>query len=361
MNQSTLVVLDAALPAERREWLRRWRGWPAREPMGHPTYAALFAKPEDRVVCLASGTDNEGVLFPLVIRPLRTAPWAHQAEDRWDATTPYGYGGPFSWGRSAPSDGQFWRNATRWLHGEKVVTLFVRLSLFPEDRSEYLGDAADLTANVVRSLECSAEALWMDYAHKVRKNVNAARRAGLEFELDIGGKRLEDFLAIYHATMDRRAAAAQYHFSRDFFERLIREMPEAVAFAHILDAGKPVSTEILLRSPRRLYSFLGGTRSDAFEKRPNDLLKHEVADWGRKEGLSAFVLGGGYAGEDGIYHYKRAFAPHGSVPFKVGRVTLDPAAAAELTERRREYEASRGIPWAPTTSFFPPYRAGPHE
>ena len=31
------------------------------------------------------------------------------------------------------------------------------------------------------------------------------------------------------------------------------------------------------------------------------------------------VLGGGYGADDGIFRYKRSFAPHGLVPFFVGR------------------------------------------
>ena len=34
------------------------------------------------------------------------------------------------------------------------------------------------------------------------------------------------------------------------------------------------------------------------------------------------MLGGGYGADDGIFRYKRSFAPHGLVPFFVGRRVL---------------------------------------
>jgi len=357
MRDPRFIVLDAAKADGRAEWTRRWRAWPEQEPMAHPAYASLFARAGDRALCLASGDDAAGVLYPLILRPLATEPWASAAEGSWDAVTPYGYGGPFAWGSPPPAAEPFWEAAEAWLLGAKVVTSFARLSLFPEEMIAFRGEVAELMPNVVRELKLDADALWMDYAHKVRKNVNAARRAGLTFEVDEEGRRLEEFLTIYESTMDRRNAGEGYYFPRTFFETIVRELPRGFLFAHVLDAGRVVSTELVLRSGSHLYSFLGGTLADAFEKRPNDLLKHEVAEWGRREGYGAYVLGGGYGGPDGIFKYKLSFAPGGEVAFRVGRAVHDPPAVAALLEQRRAFEAARGTPWAPAPTFFPPYRA----
>lgn len=357
MRVAGFTVLDAADVAERAEWLRRWGAWPGREPMAHPAYVTLFARPGDRAICLAGGDDEAGVLYPLVLRPLAAEPWAMPGESRWDATTPYGYGGAFAWGQPPPGAGPFWAAAEAWLRAAGVVTSFARLALFPEELLAFQGEVADLMPNVVRSLDLDAEGLWRDYAHKVRKNVNAARRAGLAFELDAEGRRLDEFLGIYESTMDRRNAAEGYYFPRTFFETVIREMPGAYLFAHVLDAGRVVSTELVLRSSRRLYSYLGGTLAEAFDKRPNDLLKHEVAEWGRSQGLSAYVLGGGYGGPDGIFKYKLSFAPAGEVPFRVGRAVHDLDAVRGLVDRRRAFAAASGAAWSPRQGFFPAYRA----
>jgi hypothetical protein len=297
------------------------------------------------------------VLYPLVLRPLGVEPWAEVGEACWDAVTPYGYGGPFRWGSPSLPDRHFWEPAESWLRRGGVVCTFARLSLFPDEQLEFRGEVATLMPNVVRSLDVSPDELWRDYAHKVRKNVSTARRAGLAFELDIDGNRLDEFLGIYESTMDRRRAAEGYYFSRRFFEFLSAEMPGCVLFAHVLDQGQVVSSELVLRSARRLYSFLGGTRADAFEKRPNDLLKHEVADWGRAQGFEAYVLGGGYGGPDGIFRYKLSFAPGGEVPFRVGRAVHDAAAVEALVGRRRAFEAGRGRTWIPSAGYFPAYRA----
>jgi lipid II:glycine glycyltransferase (peptidoglycan interpeptide bridge formation enzyme) len=178
----------------------------------------------------------------------------------------------------------------------------------------------------------------------VRKNVKKARRSGVRVEFDDTGARLDDFLRLYLDTLTRREAPERYAFSREFFERI----PAPRVYVHALQGDEVVSSELVLLSEHHAYSVLGGTRSDAFELRPNDLLKWELILWAKEKGKRRFVLGGGYEDGDGIFRYKRSFAPHGLVPFFVGRRVLQPALYAELTER-----VGGGV----DPAFFPAYRA----
>jgi hypothetical protein len=102
---------------------------------------------------------------------------------------------------------------------------------------------------------------------------------------------------------------------------------------------------------------LGGTLPDAFPLRPNDLLKHEIILWARETGKKAFVLGGGYGSDDGIYRYKKSFAPQGSVPFSVGTRIHDKNVYDHLVERRRLWESEHQNEWQPRSGWFPEYRA----
>ena len=91
--------------------------------------------------------------------------------------------------------------------------------------------------------------------------------------------------------------------------------------------------------------------------RPNDLLKHETIRWLRDAGKRAYVLGGGYGADDGIYRYKKAFAPHGDHAFSTQSLVLDPAALELLLAARSKWERSQGRTWSPAEGFFPPYRS----
>jgi hypothetical protein len=351
------AVLDASLPEDLILWKELWDRSPHREVFAHPCYVRLFARPRDRVLCGAAADGEDLVLFPFILRPLAAEPWAHREDPSWDLVGPYGYGGVFSSGHLDGGTASFAERLEGWLAEHSVVSSFVRLSLFASQALPFEGDVVEIASNVVRDLTITRHELWRDYAPKVRKNVNRAVRAGLTVELDHEGKHLDGFLAVYYATMNRCGATPSYYFPKSFFESMIRDLPGRFVFAHVRQGPSLVSTELVLISNDHVYSFLGGTLPEVFPLRAGDLLKHELFLWARGQRKDAFVLGGGYARDDGIYRYKRSFAPSGSVPFKVGTVVHDPDRYAHLIDRRREWELGRGVGWAPSATFFPGYRA----
>ncbi|MEN6449982.1 MAG: GNAT family N-acetyltransferase [Thermoguttaceae bacterium] len=353
----TVRLLDNASPADRAAWLSAWQSWPEREPFAHPDYVRLFARPVDRVMCAAMGGDGRGVLFPFVMRPLEAEPWTLRGETACDLVTPYGYGGAFAWNCSEEDTATFWRQFDGWAAQRGVVSSFARLSVFPDQQLPFAGEVVADRPNIVRWLDLTPDQLWQDFEHKVRKNVNCARRSGVTIEVDTTGRRIGQFLDIYYATMDRRGASNSYYFPREFFDSLMRDLPGQFVFFHALSGGRVVSTELVLLSAEHMYSFLGGTLADAYPQRPNDLLKYEAMLWGCQAGKRAFVLGGGYDGEDGIFRYKKSFAPRGAAPFCVGRRVHDQAAYDRLLDSRRQWAAHQGRRTTVRSGFFPAYRA----
>lgn len=337
-------------PGEIERWLERWHAWPRREVYAHPGYLRLHEDDKSRGRC-ATWTGAAGtVLYPFLVRDLTKEPVCPPTVERaTDLSTPYGYGGPFFWGDGDPESvaAEFWPRFADWAEREAVVSEFVRLALFPDSLLPYPGERVPRLVNVVRDLDRDPEELWMDFEHKVRKNVKKARRSEIRIELDETGERLADFLRLYRHTLQRREADERYDFPAEFFEGIHRELPGQFVYAHALSGGRVVSSELVLVSAETVYSFLGGTDRDAFELRPNDLLKYELILWAREAGKRRFVLGGGYREDDGIFRYKRSFAPRGLTPFFVGQRVLEPELYRELTEH-----CGDGV--AP--DYFPAYR-----
>jgi hypothetical protein len=323
-------VSFAVLTPDDERWLSAWEAWPEREVHAHPEYVRLYEEDGARALCAVA----DGVLYPFLLR-----------QEPVDIVTPYGYGGAFRTGEA--DAGVFWHAFDGWAGEQGAVSELVRFSLFPERLLPYPGEREPRLVNVVRDLGPPADELWMDYEHKVRKNVNKARRSGLRVEIDETGARLDDFVRLYEHTLDRRAAAARYRFPRAFFGRIRNRLAGRFVYAHVLDGSRVVSSELALLSATSAYSFLGGTDETAFELRPNDLLKVELMLWAKEAGKRRFVLGGGQQPDDGIFRYKRSFAPHGLVPFEVGMRVLQPDVYEELTRRA-------GGPREP--GFFPAYR-----
>jgi hypothetical protein len=333
---------------DRERWVQLHEAWRDREIFAHPTYVELFAGPNDRVVGAYASTPEGWILYPFILRKVN--------ETLNDITTAYGYGGPFFFGDATSYADDFWNAFSQWAQSEHVVSEFVRFSLFEDQLLPYPGQREQRLINVVRSLSPSEEEIWADYEHKVRKNVNKARRSGVTIEIDTTGARIEDFLRIYVSTMERRDAERGYYFSRTFFET-ISQLKGQFVFAHAIHESRVVSTELALVSAHNVYSYLGGTDDKSFDLRPNDLLKHELFLWSKREGKQRFVMGGGYTHDDGIFRYKKAFAPSGLMPFYTGARVLDPCHYDELVAARTREAHTADPNWQPPEHFFPAYRA----
>lgn len=350
-------ILDAGSEGGRAEWLALWRAWPDKEIVTRPEYAELFARPGDRVVCAVGEEDGGAILFPLVLRPLAREPWAQPGDPRWDAVTPYGYGGAFAYGSGARDHAAFWRAHAGWCAEARIVTTFARLSLFSEQLVPMPQGVEVRSQNVVVSLEGGMDSVWRNYEGKVRKWVQVAERAGVVVEVDREGKDLDAFLSVYTHTMQRRQADDFYYFPRSFFESIVTRLRGHFAFFHARAGGKVVTSDLALCAESHVYYFLGGTLEEAFAIGSSYLAKHKMSEWAAGEGKKWCVLGGGHEPNDGLYRYKRAFARRGEVPFSVASMVHDEAACLELSAARAEHAARGAVPWHPRPGFFPPYRA----
>jgi hypothetical protein len=353
MNMTYL--LNAKDKEQRNNWELLWKRWPQREVFAHPGYVELFCRENDEPICFVFEQKNGAVLFPAVMRPLKNEIWAKELESYYDIISPYGYGGAFFWGDI--EEKVFWENFYNWAISSNIICLFCRLSLFNENQLEFKGEKEFRSLNIVVDLSKSIEQIWLNYEHKVRKNVKRARSVGISIEIDNSGRYLEAFLDVYYSTMKRRNAKEIYYFPKEFFIRLLNNLSGNAIFFHAKKNDTIISSELVLVSEERIYSFLGGTKEEAFEYRPNDYLKHSIIEWGIIQNKREFILGGGYEKNDGIYKYKKSFAPDGEVPFFIGKVIFNREVYEKCVSLRRKYELEHGHNWEPNPNFFPEYRS----
>lgn len=354
IKDDSFLLLDASIPEQRFRWEALWKEWPKKDIVAHPAYAQLFARSQDRVVCACQIGDTGGILFPLIVRPLCLEPWAKEESDTVDLVSPYGYGGPFGWGTFDADE--FWKEFDQWARAHRAVSLFTRLSLFKDQLIPFYGETLARGPCVMVSLDQPSADILQSYDKAARENVRQAKRCGISVEVDAECRRMEEFLTIYSDTMSRLEALPLYHFSREFFDKLLSGLSGHVMMVHALYQQRIVSTELLLVSEDYLYSFLGGTLKEGFPVRANPLLRHEINLWAKEHGKQRVVLGGGYPGRDGLLRYKRRYAPNGDVPFYVGTKIFDQALYQELLEKRAAWEKLQYKFWSPLGDFFPAYR-----
>ncbi|OGN79794.1 MAG: hypothetical protein A2X26_13290 [Chloroflexi bacterium GWC2_49_37] len=343
----------------RQEWGESF----AKRPHDHPDFIRMMSPKEySPAVVVYRHADIAKVINPFYWRSLNNFPaFDRIAEPMIHVLSPYGYSGPLYEGPpgmcSEVSEG-FFRLYTAELLKRGCVSEFIREDIFRERLAvRSTGQLLEQQQNVVVRLDRDPDAVWRGYKHKVRKNVNRANESSLRVVFDKKGEFIDGFIEVYYETMKRTAAAQSFFIPKEQFQSLNNTLGAAggLIYAHVFDGDKIVSTELLLLSRDAIYSFLGGTLSDAFEKRPNDLLKHEVILWGGKNGYKWYVLGGGVTPGDGIFKYKETFDPGSVLPFYVRKVIHNPETYSKLVQKRIDFGKESGKEWAPSPNFFPEY------
>ena len=347
-------VLDASIPTERSAWLQIWQRWPEREVWAHPEYVSVFGQPGERAICVAMEDSRGGVLFPLLLRSLEDQPWTRNGTCYCDLTSPYGFGGPFSWG--TPDVTTFWERFDQWVNALKIVSLFTRLPLFEEQTIPFIGEVITKGPSVVIPVEGGEAAILKNYERSVRAVLRHSMRNGVSVIVDPHGDRLDEFLEIYYSTMERREASQSYFFPRTFFTALLERLSGHVMFFHALHENRVVSTELQLISQAHTYAFLGGTSERGLSLKANTALRHATNVWGSEHGKRYMVFGGSHRENDGLFSYKKRFAPQSLRMFRVGTRVVCPDRYKLLIEQRQVWAGEQGHEWAPPEGFFPAYR-----
>jgi len=351
------LLLDAANIEEYESWIRIWSAWPLREVFAHPEYVKLFARDCDRAICAVQENADGLILLPMILRPISEEIWAGADDEHFDAVAPYGFGGPYVAG-FYDMEG-FWHQFQKWGAEERVISAFFRLSPHAANISEFIDTVEVCGGNVIRSLMEGRDEIWKDYKHAVRTCVRCAEQSGVTVVFDKTGESFPDFIRLYYQTMRRCHASQQYYFSKEFFRKIMMRLSGQYFLAHAMYQGEVIASKMVLSSQDHIYPFLGGA-DDAFLKlNPNQLLDTHIFNWGIEQTKKSCILGGGHDGFDGVFQYKKKFAPSGVVPYRIGKHIFDSGVYQALCAKRKIYEAESGRIWVDNGTFFPAYRSGP--
>jgi hypothetical protein len=292
--------------------------------------------------------------LPLIVMPFYLRPIEDKVSDGdsySDVTSTWGYSGPL-YNTELPPEvlNNFWNQVDIWYKENNIVSEFVRFN--PDgNQINYSGELATIM-NIIKGKLLDIETIWNNYNRKVRKNINKARRENLYtkiyFESEITPEIIDLFYDIYIHTMDRTNASEQYYNSKEKLTTFIEKCPENCAIVLTFKDDIAIASEIVLLSNDSMFSFIGGTLSGYFNLRPNEILKHDVIEWGYNKGFKYYVLGGGLGKEDGIYVYKKTFFPNDDYPFIVGKKIINKKIYDELSIKHTSDSNDSG--------FFPLYR-----
>ena len=340
--------------ADRDTVLNLWGRWGPTEVWTHPSVALSFAAAGDRPVCLTWASQAEAVLLPFTLRPPGGSGLLRQQR-------PVGHHHPlrprgaFVVGAPGVRPDAFRHEVDAWAGRHAVISVFGHPLPFADQVLACGGSWSSGRPTSSVTSPWGRGGCGSTTSIRFARTCEADRASGVTVTVHQDLETFDEFMRVYQETMVRRGASDTYHYKRAFFEQLL--VPKATRYAsfHAWQDGAVISTKLVMASDRWSYSFLGGTVEGNFATRPNDLLKHEICLWSMAQGKTRYVLGGGYDNDDGIYRYKKAFAPHGDVGFPTGSRVYDQVGYAELVEQRIAWAAAQGESWEPRPGWFPAY------
>ena len=277
-------------------------------------------------------------------------------EGYYDSVTPYGYGGVLFDGDTSEANLQaFWKAYVEKMKEEGIVDNFVRYHpvLANAIPMKQISTVIDLGKTIAFDL-ASPEVIWENIISKNRNMIRKAEKNGITIEHGKGMDLLDQFTAIYNATMDKDHAEEYYYFKRPFYESIHKDLNDNYEMFYAMYEGRPIAMSIMIFANGRLNYHLSGSDIEFRNLAPSNLLLYKAALWGYEQGCKTFHLGGGVgSGEDNLYRFKAAFNKNSDYHFSTGKEILDQEKYDELVALRAKQDPD----FNPESKFFPLYRS----
>ena len=277
-------------------------------------------------------------------------------EGYYDSVTPYGYGGVLFDGDTSENNLKaFWKAYVEKMKEVGIVDNFVRYHpvLANAVPMKQISTVIDLGKTIAFDL-ASPEVIWENIISKNRNMIRKAEKNGITIEHGKGMDLLDQFTAIYNATMDKDHAEEYYYFKRPFYESIDRDLQDNYEMFYAMYEGRPIAMSIMLFANGRLNYHLSGSDIEYRNLAPSNLLLYKAALWGYEQGCKTFHLGGGVgSGEDNLYKFKAAFNKNSDYQFSISKDIFDEGKYDELVKMRRACDVSFNL----ASPYFPLYRA----
>ncbi|MBI9033193.1 MAG: GNAT family N-acetyltransferase [Bacteroidales bacterium] len=308
-----------------------------------PEYYELYERNgAGKSKCFVFELEGEIAIYPFLINSVNTLGYKLR-EEYFDIQGAYGYNGVVFSTHKKDFRQEFYDAFNSFCQKENIIAEFTRFHPLFQNH-EFPIDSKILQVNKNVILDLSIDDYWTNsYEHSTRKNINKALRNGLEVVhysgSEINKERIAEFEDIYQSTMSRNSADEFYYFDSAFFGSLAKGLGDKAQFFFTYMHDKIISCELVVCGSEVGYSFLGGTLSEYYGYRPNDILKHKIIEVLKNLSYKYFCLGGGIKPDDGIFNYKKKFAKNGVYDFFIGKKIHNLKIYQEVVTQWREKHA----------------------
>ncbi|MDF2787340.1 MAG: hypothetical protein K0S80_438 [Neobacillus sp.] len=276
----------------------------------------------------------------------------------YDIITPsYGYGGPLYDHADYPLIQQFRREFEDYCKEENIITEFIRFHPLLQNQ-RYMENFLEVSYDretVYVDLTKSQDELISDYHKNHKRNVTKAIKNNLEFRVFRGSQieeQLKTFYEMYSETMDKLNASDYSYFSSDYLQNLVSGFEDHSIMGAVFYKDKMVAAALCMYDGGTLHYHLGCSKQKFLNLGTSIFMLHNIALWGKENGLQSFHLGGGHIGRDSLFQFKHRFNIKGTLDFYIGKKVHNPEIYKTLIGKWEEYYLKPS-----NNYFFPAYRS----
>lgn len=318
-------------------------------------HAAYEAIGDGRATAFVHDDGRNLFFYPFMCRPITAVGSIAAPLECQDIETVYGYSGPLCTTDDPRFLGDAWAGFAAYCRRARVVAEFSRFHPYAENH-DLLGPGCTVVLDrhtVSIDLRGTEQEFWERYPHGQRSTIRQAQALGLAVAEMDPAHGMGVFKEIYRINMRHVDARPYYFFEDDYFDALRAGLGPSLRVFVVQDAGRCVAAGLFLWSRDVIHYHLGGSLPDARHLRPNNLLFHEVARWGRDRSCRSLHLGGGRTAraDDALFRFKASFSRERRC-FYTGRRVHDAEAVAALSTLWREQANGAAEP-----DYFLLYRA----
>lgn len=286
----------------------------------------------------------------------REVPYLIDGVQYYDAITPYGYGGPVivEAGDKEKLLEAYNEAYKEYCEKEKIVCEFVRFHPLAENGPDFEGlynsffnrhtIAVDLTDENYSAVQFSPDC---------RNMIRKAAKKGVTVENDTECAHLDDFIALYYATMDKNSASDYYYFDKNYFEQLKAIPDSKLILINGYVEGQIIASAMFMCGDEYMHYHLSSTNPEFYSYAANNLILATAIEYGRENGMKWLHLGGGLSSseKDNLFKFKRNFGrtENNLKDFYLGKGVFLP----EVYEMLCKIAKADGIE---NDGFFPAYR-----
>lgn len=303
---------------------------------------------ENTPVLFTLCSESEVIALPLIIRKIPNS-------DLFDCTSAYGYCGPIS---SVSLDVisnnliiNFQKELINYFDKNNIIAVFSRLHPLISHGTFFgnFGTIKNLNKTISIDLGLSPDEQRKQYRRSNKSELNQLRRKGFTVVEATSKESIDEFVSIYHETMERVEATESYFFDNEYFYTFLQSSNFEAKLLLANFEGKIIAGAVFTISNKIMQYHLAGTTQDFIKVTPMKLIIDEARLLGNKLHLEYLHLGGGVGGsdDDSLFRFKAGFSDcHNQ--YQVWEMIVNEVKYQELVIKNNSNKYS---------NFFPLYRS----